>query len=142
MRIQVLLIVCLTQCSVVMAQNIDEPAVKKADSGICHERGSSSYKRTKHFASFNSLETCLASGGRLPANANATGASSASMEDHENLSWLSSAASKAVLIAAMLAVVAGTYWFIRGHTSRASRSARLQELERKKWEAHRLDTKE
>jgi S1-C subfamily serine protease len=40
--------------------------VKKSKSGICHDVSSRWYKRTKHFVSFNSIEDCLRSGGRLP----------------------------------------------------------------------------
>jgi len=44
------------------------PAVKKSKSGICHERDSAFYDRTTHFASFDSLQACLDSGGRRPSN--------------------------------------------------------------------------
>jgi len=42
--------------------------VKKSKSGICHDKFSSYYERTKNFKSFNSLNKCLDSGGRLPKN--------------------------------------------------------------------------
>ncbi len=42
------------------------PAVKKSDTGICHEEGTSYYKNTKKFTSYNSMDECLKSGGRLP----------------------------------------------------------------------------
>ena len=44
----------------------DKPNVKKSKSNICHEKGSQYYKQTKKFESFNSIEDCLNSGGRLP----------------------------------------------------------------------------
>ena len=44
----------------------DNPNVKKSTSNICHEKGSQYYKQTKKFESFNSIEDCLNSGGRLP----------------------------------------------------------------------------
>jgi len=50
------------------AQGAD-PAVKKSDSGICHDKTSSSYGATKKFEAFPNLEACLKSGGRAPANA-------------------------------------------------------------------------
>jgi hypothetical protein len=140
MRILLLAALCLALCPVVVAQSIDEPTVKKSDSGICHERESSSYKRTKHFESFDTAAACLASGGRLPANANSETDSSASKAEHKNLYWLSSAMGKGALIALILLVVGGTYWLSRGRT-RTSQSANLQDFERKKWEGHRLDTK-
>ena len=58
----------LASPSRVMAQAAD-PAVKKSDTGICHEKSSASYGATKKFESFASLDACLKSGGRVPANA-------------------------------------------------------------------------
>lgn len=42
------------------------PQVKKSGDGLCHERGTTYYSRTKNFDRFTSLEDCLGSGGRLP----------------------------------------------------------------------------
>ena len=42
------------------------PVVKKSKSGICHAKSSSSYSRTKNFTAYESLESCLNSGGRCP----------------------------------------------------------------------------
>jgi nitrogen fixation-related uncharacterized protein len=42
------------------------PQVKKSTSGICHEEGSAYYNKTINFIPYNSIEECLASGGRLP----------------------------------------------------------------------------
>lgn len=42
------------------------PAIKKSTAGICHEKGTLFYKNTKNFTSYNSLDECLKSGGRLP----------------------------------------------------------------------------
>ena len=44
-----------------------DPVVKKSDSGICHEKGSSSYGNTKKFTAFATLDECVKSGGKLPA---------------------------------------------------------------------------
>ena len=54
--------------SIAKAQATD-PAVKKSESGICHDKTSSSYAVTKKFEAFPNLEACLKSGGRAPANA-------------------------------------------------------------------------
>lgn len=43
-----------------------DPPVKKSKSGICHDRSSGWYKRTKNFLPFDTIEECLKSGGRLP----------------------------------------------------------------------------
>ncbi len=56
-----LLLLFLISCD-----NIQNPNVKKSTSGICHEIGSQYYKQTKKYESFNTIEDCLNSGGRLP----------------------------------------------------------------------------
>jgi hypothetical protein len=40
--------------------------VKKSRNDVCHAPGSSSYQSVKYFTPWDSLEECLASGGRLP----------------------------------------------------------------------------
>ena len=50
-------------CSAVLAA---DPAVKKSDSGMCHEKGSGSYGNTKKFTAFATLDDCVKSGGKLP----------------------------------------------------------------------------
>ena len=54
--------------SITFAQAAD-PAVKKSDSGICHDKSSTSYNVTKKFEAFPNMDACLKSGGRMPANA-------------------------------------------------------------------------
>lgn len=54
--------------SLSLAQSAD-PAVKKSESGICHDKSSNSYGMTKKFEAFPSMDACLKSGGRAPANA-------------------------------------------------------------------------
>lgn len=39
-----------------------DPAVKKSDSGICHDASSSSYGNTKKFTPFNTIDECVKSG--------------------------------------------------------------------------------
>ena len=60
--------VCLGAPTQALAQAAD-PAVKKSDSGICHDKTSSSYAATKKFEAFPNMDACLKSGGRAPANA-------------------------------------------------------------------------
>lgn len=43
-----------------------DPAVKKSNAGICHEKGTNFYDNTKNFTAYTALSDCLASGGRLP----------------------------------------------------------------------------
>jgi len=44
----------------------DEPPVKMSKSGICHERGSTYYSKTKNYTAYKTLEACLRAGGRKP----------------------------------------------------------------------------
>lgn len=47
-------------------QSKNTPAVKKSETGLCHEKGSKYYDQTKKFTSYSSLKACLTSGGKLP----------------------------------------------------------------------------
>jgi hypothetical protein len=40
--------------------------VKQSSSGICHDKSSGSYNRTKNFTPFDSIAACIDAGGRLP----------------------------------------------------------------------------
>jgi hypothetical protein len=40
--------------------------VKKSDAGICHDKSSPSYEKTKKFTEFKSMDECIKSGGRAP----------------------------------------------------------------------------
>lgn len=40
--------------------------VKKSNSGICHDESSRSFQQTKHYTPYQSIDECLAAGGRLP----------------------------------------------------------------------------
>ncbi len=51
-----------------------DPVVKKSDSGICHDKSSSSFGNTKKFTAFATLDECVKSGGKLPAGAAAPAA--------------------------------------------------------------------
>lgn len=44
----------------------EEPAVKKSKTSICHDKSSPSYKQTKNFTEFKTMEECIKSGGRAP----------------------------------------------------------------------------
>ena len=52
----------LTFNSSAIAANI----VKKSSSGICHDKNSQYYAKTKNYKSFKTMKECLESGGRLP----------------------------------------------------------------------------
>jgi hypothetical protein len=48
------------------ANPTSEPLVKQSSSGICHDKSSGSYNRTKNFTPFDTITACIAAGGRLP----------------------------------------------------------------------------
>lgn len=43
------------------------PEVKKSATGICHEKGTTYYARTIYYTPYDSIDACLAAGGRLPS---------------------------------------------------------------------------
>ena len=57
------LVVQVGQAANAPADKGAEPAVKKSDNGICHDKSSPSYGNTKKFTAFNSVEECVKSGG-------------------------------------------------------------------------------
>ena len=62
----VLLTVVTVFASPVQAQDDENPQVKKSNSDICHQIGTTSYERTKNFTPYPSMEACIESGGRKP----------------------------------------------------------------------------
>ena len=62
-KVILLLFLCIAGCDSIQNNN---PNVKKSSSNICHEKGSQYYKQTKKYESFNTIEDCLNTGGRLP----------------------------------------------------------------------------
>ena len=62
----------------------DAPAVKKSDSGICHDKNSPSYERTKNFTPFKTMDECIKSGGTAPKNAGAASAPAVVIKKSDN----------------------------------------------------------
>jgi hypothetical protein len=50
----------------VITQSNSGGVVKKSSTSICHAPGTTYYDRTTNYTPYNSLDACLASGGRLP----------------------------------------------------------------------------
>jgi hypothetical protein len=116
----------------VLAQGAADPEVKKSSAGICHERGTGSYGRTKNFEPYDSLEKCVASGGRRATNV------SANKDDGPaSAEGLKRDGGKIAFIAILLAIVGGGVWLAKRGAGR--RSAKLNELEQKKWAGHRRE---
>jgi hypothetical protein len=44
----------------------NEPKVKLSSSGICHDKSSASFSRTKNYQAFDTVAACIAQDGRLP----------------------------------------------------------------------------
>jgi hypothetical protein len=65
-RILMLLTVGLLLSAYSFADDGSEPNVKKSKNNICHDKLSRSYNRTKTYIPYDTIEECLASGGRLP----------------------------------------------------------------------------
>jgi hypothetical protein len=95
-----------------LAQSAGAPAIKKSEQGICHERGSPTYKRTKHFEPYDTMEACLASGGRAAKNAVADG-DDRDRSGAAGSSWLSVIGKKALVIIGMLVIVASAFLLSR-----------------------------
>tara|TARA_R110000765_G_scaffold414406_1_gene514906 strand:+ start:229 stop:1002 length:774 start_codon:yes stop_codon:yes gene_type:complete len=56
----------LNACGQVNLATQTTPIVKQSSSGICHDKTSSSYHRTKKFVAFDTVAACIDDGGRLP----------------------------------------------------------------------------
>ncbi len=59
------------------ADKAAEPAVKKSDSDICHDKSSPSFANTKKFTAYATIDECVKSGGKLPAGQPAAAAAAA-----------------------------------------------------------------
>jgi hypothetical protein len=68
--ISILLVLIFTQNFLLAAEPVsakqEEDIIKKSTSGICHDKKSKFYEKTKKFKPFKTMKECLDSGGRLP----------------------------------------------------------------------------
>lgn len=53
----------VTQSSPAPVSN-EDPAVKKSATGLCHAQGTEYYAQTKNFIAYDSMASCVASGGK------------------------------------------------------------------------------
>lgn len=101
------------------AARATEPEVKKSQSGVCHGQDSVHYARTKKFTPYDSMDDCLASGGR-----ESRGAKKASP-------WRYAIATGTLLVLGVL----GWLWMRPRPTTAGTQG----ELERRRWEGHRRE---
>ena len=90
-----------------------QPAVKKSEQGICHERGSGAYRLTKHFEPYDTLELCLASGGRVAKYAESEAADAQEKPSAGAPSWLRNLGGKIGLIVGILVIVGAAFLLSR-----------------------------
>jgi hypothetical protein len=61
------LFIALAISFVSCAENLTSNSlVKQSSSGICHDKSSGSFNRTKNYISFDTIAACIDAGGRLP----------------------------------------------------------------------------
>ena len=116
MRTTAICIVLLVLGLPTFAPAAEQPAVKKSEQGICHERGSATYQRTRHYESFDSMEACLASGGRLAKNAAGEVGADEKADDGSS-SWLGKLGGKIAVIVGMLVIVGAAFLLARRRNS-------------------------
>jgi hypothetical protein len=75
MTFKKLLFPCALLSLILLTPLANAETIKKSKSGICHDSSSPYYSRTKNFTSFNSLASCINSGGRLPKGSSSNYAS-------------------------------------------------------------------
>ena len=129
MKKLVAIVVLTIGSSIASAQGVEDPPIKKSAQGICHERGKGSYSSTKHFESFDTLEACIASGGRAAANA--------PVGKPDRNEWFAKYGGKLTFAVGVIAVAFSAYW-LAARRRKTPRGAKLNELEQRKWEGHRL----
>jgi len=122
--------------SIARAQGPDlEPAVKMSRSGICHERGTVHYQQTIYFQPFDSLEACLASGGRRMGGEPSVRAPAYDYRATHppRSSW------PYALIATAAVLVVG---FLLRHRWQVRRTYReFEDRSKRRWEGHKLEPK-
>ena len=65
MKIFILIFILISFTACDLIQSLD-PKVKKSKSGICHKKGTQYYNQTTKYISFETIQNCINSGGRLP----------------------------------------------------------------------------
>ena len=118
---------------------VREPPVKKSRQGICHERGSISYVQTIYFDSFETLDACLKSGGRIPNS------SAVAVPEDRSIHWwqrfsqsdFDKAAALAVIGAAGVCVLFVLFRDPYRKWKMRRKYRKFAEVEKRKWEGHR-----
>jgi hypothetical protein len=139
---------CLAVANATPAEiDTESPPVKLSQSGICHQRGTDYYERTKHFRAFDTMRLCVEAGGR-PAKQSPISRGGGAREIRPTPGELPAAPPRRVdanawlwgLVVAAGGVLAGVvYLFVRwqrrrGHWGPSDQAG----AERRRWEGHRL----
>jgi len=97
------------------AQDASQPPVKKSRSGICHERGYGSYNQTRQFEPYDSMDACVASGGRRAENVPTPEERARQAASHGDSGWLKKGGFIAGVLALMGVLLRGPIkqWLLR-----------------------------
>lgn len=111
------------------------PTVKLSRSGICHDKTSTHYARLKEYQSFNTMQECIAAGGR-PSRGPAKKPDSLIPDTlgGVGIGWW--------LLAGIAAIVAIAVPLVhRWHRRRQNKKTQeaFEEAEEKRWRGHRID---
>jgi len=115
-----------------------QPAVKMSRTGICHERGSVHYMHTIYFEPFESMEACLAAGGRRIGEELEPGKSAPEYRGTRppvSINWRMVFVVSCIAIPFLVAVIVP--WYRRRRTRRAFRS--FEDRRRRDWEGKKLE---
>jgi hypothetical protein len=108
-----------------------KPAVKLSSGGICHDSSSQYFANLKNYQPFNSMQECLAAGGRLPKGASHK--KSPGLESSDTNVWIAIAV---VVVLSLIALPFVGRWRRRWR-NRQTR-AQYEEAEERRWRGHKL----
>jgi len=117
----------------------DFPAVKKSRNGICHERGTVHYVQTRTFETYDSMEECIASGGRMAYAAPVDAATVTEPSRAVSATFTFDIVLVLLIVSAVAGLALVFYWWPRYRKRRQLRQ--LEHQARERWEGHRLEPK-
>ena len=121
-----------------------EPAVKKSRRGICHERSTIAYIQTIYFEEFDSLEACLADGGRLPGVApRASSAEPTITAPRSGRRFWTGLDAVYILAGSICAIglIAGVMWRLWYRRLARRKLRAFERRQERAWQGHKLESK-